>query len=726
MSLFDDPVRARRVGHALAVLSVLATLVGLVLFITAGGRLLGSWMPQNLVGSLALAVAFWAMVRRQPHNGAVWTLGWSMVLMAFGQVLVIGLLTQGVAAALGIDAVRSGAPYALATLPDWVVWVHVADAFTWIPAVMPLVTFSLLLFPDGRLPSRRWLPVAVLAGIGIVASSVAFALAARPQPDTAVAALATPVDAGGVVAWFVVGGVAIALAVVLSVASLAVRYRRSSGLQRRQIRWIAAGGAMFALSMSVWAWAVVDVVLVERMFWYASLVTFPALMASYAVAILRYRLYGIDVVISRSLVVAVLAVFIASVYITVVVGVGHLIGAADGSRLGLQVVATGIVAVAFQPVRQRMRRFADRAVLGRRATPYEVLAGFSREAANVGDDSTLQRVADLLAAGTGARPAIVWLRVGEQLRPAAASGDGELPSPVRLTGDQDLPEIDATFAVAVRHDDELLGAVSIARAHNEAASDQDEVLAGRVASGLSLMLRNMRLTEELRLRLDEIQRSRQRIVHAQHDARRGIERQLREDAGRHLEALRKQLKEAGEHAAQAGAAKASGLLEQLAVEADEASRTLRDLGHGVYPPLLEADGLGHALADHAAKMTVPTTVHRRGIGRYARDVETAVYFSVLEALQNATKYAQASSVHVRLAEHDGELRFEVSDDGVGFAHTGWTTGTGLHGIADRLDTLGGRLTIDTAPGAGTRLHGVVPVTGRVVDDTVHATVGGLR
>jgi hypothetical protein len=163
-------------------------------------------------------------------------------------------------------------------------------------------------------------------------------------------------------------------------------------------------------------------------------------------------------------------------------------------------------------------------------------------------------------------------------------------------------------------------------------------------------------------------------------------------------------------AATAGAVRTAALLEQLEGEADDADDTLRALAQGIYPPLLEAEGLGAAVTAQAARSTLPVTVHATGLPRYPADVEVAVYFCILEALQNAAKYAQASSVHVRLEQRDDGLWFEVADDGIGFDphHTGH--GSGLTGIAARLDTIDGTLQIRSRPGTGTRITGHIPTT----------------
>ena len=160
-------------------------------------------------------------------------------------------------------------------------------------------------------------------------------------------------------------------------------------------------------------------------------------------------------------------------------------------------------------------------------------------------------------------------------------------------------------------------------------------------------------------------------------------------------------------------AKAAATLEQLKGDADEALETLRDLARGVYPPLLADRGLVVALESQAHKATLPVRLVAEGIGRYAQDVEATVYFCVLEALQNLQKYAGASEVVVRLREDDGQLRFEVSDDGQGFDVATAKRGAGLTNMSDRVDSLGGNIQVISRPGAGTYVRGALPAPARV-------------
>jgi signal transduction histidine kinase len=696
-------------GRVLAVLSVVAALIGFPLFVAGGGQVVGGWVLHNVLAAVVLALPFWAIVRQQPNNLLVWALGWTMILFA-GHVLVSGVYTYLVSDLFGLEAVRDGLLALPEALPTSLVVLRVITDIIPVPAVY-LLFFALLLFPDGRLLSSRWRPVVALFVVTLVAE-----MAWIGRQSAHVAGLTAnhrdvPLTYDGPLGTAL--GMIAGVGVVLVIASVVIRYRRSSGVARAQIRWVAAGGGAFVATQLVWLF-VADTVLAYQVYWAVALVTFPAAVGSFAVAILRYRLYDIDVVISRSLVVAVLAGFIASVYIAVVVGVGRWVGVGDEASLGLKVVATAIVAVAFQPLRERVRRWADRVVYGHRATPYEVLAGFSRQAASAGDEASLQRIAEVLAAGTGAQPAAVWLRVGDQLRAVASSANGSGPhgsvselTTLSLVGEE-LPELPASMVVPVRHDGELLGAVSLTKPRSEPPTRQDEELAGRLARGLALVSRNARLTAELREHLQALQASRSRLVRAQDDARRAIERQLRAGAQHQLGELKGRLGGVARAAGTAGAVRTAALLEQLEGEADDADNTLRALAQGIYPPLLEAEGLGPAITAQAARSTLPVSVHATGLFRYPAEVEVAVYFSILEALQNAAKYARASSVHVRLEQRDDGLRFEVADDGIGFDPHHTRHGSGLTGITARLDTIDATLQIRSHPGTGTHLTGHAP------------------
>jgi signal transduction histidine kinase len=207
--------------------------------------------------------------------------------------------------------------------------------------------------------------------------------------------------------------------------------------------------------------------------------------------------------------------------------------------------------------------------------------------------------------------------------------------------------------------------------------------------------------------LDDLRASRQRLVAAQDQERRRLERNLHDGAQQNLVALKVKLGLA-EAFAEKDPAKARELVAELKSDADEALETLRDLARGIYPPLLADKGLVVALESQARKATLPVEVAADGVGRYPQEIEAAVYFCCLEALQNVQKYAGARKATVRLGDTDSRLTLEVEDDGHGFDANTAPRGSGLQNMADRLDSLGGSLDVVSSPGRGTSISAKVP------------------
>jgi signal transduction histidine kinase len=262
---------------------------------------------------------------------------------------------------------------------------------------------------------------------------------------------------------------------------------------------------------------------------------------------------------------------------------------------------------------------------------------------------------------------------------------------------------DASLAVPVRHRGELLGALTVTKPANEPLTPAERELVTDLASQAGLVLRNVALISELRA-------SRQRLVRAQDEERRRLERNLHDGAQQQLVALSVKVRLAQSLVGRQDD-RARDMLDEVQADSQSALEELRDLARGIYPPVLADQGLAAALEAQARKSPVPVLVEPDGVDRYPPEVEATVYFCTLEALQNIAKYAQASSVTVRLRPEDGTLRFEIVDDGRGFdpATTGY--GTGLRGMADRLDAVGGSLEIESSIGRGTTVTGIVPAGG---------------
>jgi signal transduction histidine kinase len=574
------------------------------------------------------------------------------------------------------------------------------ETWAWTPGAQLMTTFLFLLFPTGRMPSPRWRIVAWVSVVALVVLAVGVAFDPGPLPDFP--SMNNPYGVSSL-RWANTAGSLIVLAAVLpSVASLIVRFRRSRGEERAQMKWFVLGAVVL---IAVFIPAIIGPGRTPEFLTVLMGLALGLLAIATGIAILKYRLYDIDVVINKTVVYGLLAGFFTAVYVAIVVG----IGAALGSRSNgvLTVASAVIIAVAFQPVRDRARRFANRLVYGDRATPYEALSEFSRWAAGgYSMDAALPELAKIVAQSTGASRAEVWLRVGSQLRRVA--GWPATPAAAGTTFEVDdqepsLPGMDRTYPVL--HQGDLLGALAVSKPPADPLTPAEDKLLADLASQAGLLLRNAALIEDLRS-------SRQRIVSAQDAERRRLERNLHDGAQQQLVALSMKLGLAGAMMRK-DPDQASQLLEDLQSESQEALANLRDLARGIYPPLLADQGLVAALESQSRKVGVPVAVEGDGVGRYAQDVEAAAYFCALEALQNVTKYAQASHIQVRLWEEKGELSFSVTDDGKGFDTAATSYGTGLQGMADRLAAQGGVLEVRSRPGEGTTVLGRLPADGRV-------------
>jgi signal transduction histidine kinase len=496
-----------------------------------------------------------------------------------------------------------------------------------------------------------------------------------------------------------IGMVAYLAAAAASVASVVLRYRRSRGEERAQLKWIAAAGgfAVMALAIGIAAqFAGLGVQVVAILM----ILGFLSIPVAAGIAVLKYRLYEIDVVINRAVVYGLLATFVTGLYIAIVVGIGAAVGRRGG--LLLPGVAAAVVALIFHPARLRAQRFANRLVYGKRATPYEVLSRFSdRLAGAYSVDDALPRMARLVAEGTGAARTAVWLAVGEQLRTAATWPSSERPEARALDG-EDLPEFpNWDRAFSVRHQGELLGAITITKPPGVPLTPTEEKLLSDVASQAALVLRNVRLIEDLRA-------SRQRLVAAQDEERRRLERNIHDGAQQQLVALAVKLRLA-ESLVDKDPGRARDLIAEVKAEAGEALDTLRELARGIYPPLLADQGLAAALRAQARKAPVPVTVTAEGIPRLPAEVEASIYFCCLEALQNVAKYAEAREVLIAIAAEDGAVAFRITDDGRGFDPATTRPGLGLQNMRDRVEALGGTFAVTSRSGEGTTIAGRIPL-----------------
>jgi signal transduction histidine kinase len=400
----------------------------------------------------------------------------------------------------------------------------------------------------------------------------------------------------------------------------------------------------------------------------------------------------------------VMAAFITAVYVAIVVGAGALSSGTltpSGAQpsMALSVAATAVVALAFQPVRDRVQRIASRLVYGHRATPYQALSEFAgRMGESYAHDEVLPRMARILAEGTGADRADVWLTTGLSLRNGArwpSQADAGEPVPLPADG---LPTIaDATRVLLVEHDGEILGALSVSKRAGETMTPTEDKLLSDLAAQAGLILRNVGLTEELLARVAELHASRLRIALAQDSERRRIQRDLRDGTQQQLLDIAAKLAVAESKVGQ-DELQEREVIRQLRAETRKAMETLRELAHGINPPVLAQSGLAAAISSLASRSVPPAQVFASDVRRYPEEVETAVYLCCAEALQNAARQAPDSAVTLRVAELDGALSFSAECDWPGLDNFASAGGPDLQTMTDRIAALDGTLKVITWPG----------------------------
>jgi signal transduction histidine kinase len=578
-------------------------------------------------------------------------------------------------------------------------WFALLGDLGWLFGLLPGVLFLLQLFPDGRPASPRWRVLIWLtwasigfAFVGILASPHFEEPTFLPNPIF-LPALEPFADILALT-WFSFLGL-----VGASAVSLVMRFRRASGQERQQIKWVAFAAAILLVSLvlsdlltnaglSIW---VTDVIAAAGM---------AALPAAIGIAIFRFHLWELDVVVRKAVLAGLVVLILMGVFIAI-----SLLGRAALDDAGVaSALSAAAVGFAAWPAFRIARRVADRLVYGRRATPYEVLAGFAdRVGATYADDDVLERMATAVGEGVGAERAEISLDLGGGSEVTKVwSRETEAQEPIATDDDR-------SCAYAVEFRGERLGRLAVRKPAGDRLHSADRTLVEQLAAQAGPVLHNVALTEQLKARLEDLRAAQRRLVTAQDEERRRLERNIHDGAQQQLVALAVKLRLA-ESMVGRDPEGARELLEGLQRDAGGALDDLRDLARGIYPPLLADKGLAAALEAQANRSALPVHVRSSGdLGRFPQEVEAAVYFSCLEGLQNIAKYAGASDVTVTIARHNGDLTFEVVDDGQGFDPAAVRGGSGLQGIVDRVAALAGGVEIASAPGKGTTLRGTIPV-----------------
>jgi signal transduction histidine kinase len=660
-----------------------------------GGFSLGVYLPNlhnGMIAATFTAVGLFVLSRR-PGNRE----GWLFVATGAAEaVMFLGRQYGLLATAAG----TVGAPPAVI----WATWFGVWP----LALILVLVGVTLMSFPDGHLPSRHWRPVVVaMAAVGAMLS-VTSALWPVEYTENSLA-VPPPFHVAGYDTaqrvWNVAGSACYVLFQVTWVTAAIVRLRRARGDEVRQLRWfvyaVAMGAVAMAFGVAVFHTAIVGVLAA------------PLVAVAAGAAIVKYRLYDIDPVINKTLVLGTMATLVTAGYIGVVVVVGRFIGISAARHPVWPIFATAVVAVGFEPARRRVQAWADRLVYGRRPTPYETLARLSTRLSGGGPhDDVFTELATAVADGVGAAEVTLWVGPADRLVAVASWPPGPpIPSVPR-----ELASLDndgATHVVPIVHRTKVRGAVTLTTAPGEVLTTTEDRLLHDLAAQAGLILDNVGLGVELQQRLQqiaaqaaELQAAAKRIVAAQYEARRTIERDLHDGAQQRLVTLALSLQALSERAGSSGDEALAKEAADARRELSEALAELRELARGIHPAILSQEGLDAAVGYLAERAPIPARLDMGVDQRLGQDIEATAYFAVSEALTNAARHSHASRIDITGRLHDGRLRIEVADNGRGGVDGRW--GHGLQGLVDRLATLNGRLMVDSPVGGGTRVVVEIP------------------
>lgn len=579
-------------------------------------------------------------------------------------------LAYGVLALLGDASLPLGGP---------ALWV---GTWLWAPGYLVVAAVLPMLLPDGRVPPGRWRAGLSLGVTAVAFSSVGWALLPLDQQDVnlAVGGAANPVGTDVAAHPLVIAAevALLLLAVLVALASIILRWRRSREDERAQLSWVLYGGAVTLTLL------VVAFLLPHGAAGVVGAVGMVPLPAALLVAALRHRLFDIDRLVSRSLALVVLTAGVLGTY----VGAVGLLGGALGGATGVPVLVTAAVAVAAAPVRRRVQRAANRLVYGDIDDPYQRLARSARRLGETLDPEqvaarVLPELLDHLRDVLHARYAAVRVPSGE----------------LSAAGERSGPHVELPLVVGGTEVGHL-----VVGGRSDGLTRTERRLLERVGREMAVAVQAALLTRESR-------EAREQAVSAAEEERRHLRRELHDGVGPALASAALQVETARDVLAEDPAA-AAAILDRTVGRLQDAVREVRSVVSGLRPGSLDELGLAGAVRELAAQFEdggVQVAVDAPELGRLPAAVDAAAYRISAEAIANAVRHGRPGRVDVRLRRHSGALRLEVVDDGVGLPDL-VSPGVGLASMRRRAQDVGGTLTVDRGPeGRGTSVRAVLPL-----------------
>jgi signal transduction histidine kinase len=614
-------------------------------------------LPYTTIGAL--------IASRQPKNAVGWTLLTVGAIATLGQFLGT-ISNSNHPGNLTIAAISAG-----------------ANEIAWMLAPVLVLTLVPLIFPDGHAPGIRWTwlyGVAALAAGCVLVASLAEGWTTRTE--IAAGATTLPDPGGNILIVLFVALLATVVGTIGAFAALVVRYRHARANEREQLKWFFFG-LLIVVITTVFEMTVISGSPLEQIVWLATL----ALPISIAIGILRYRLFDIDLIVSRTLLWVLLSGFVVGAYVLIVGVVGTRF--ADSHDLALSLLTTAIVAICFQPVRQWLQQAINRFVYGDRDDPYAAIARLGRRLdAITTPDELLPTIVETVAQALKLPYAAITLRSDSSLAPAVSYGA--------------LPERGQLLTRPLTYNAEPVGELILApRTPTESLAASDLRLLDDLTRQIGVAAHTVQLTADL-------QRSREQLVIAREEERRRIRNDLHDGLGPVLSGLK--LRAETVRNLVVDNPQVDALLDDIAARTETAVSDVRRLVYSLRPPALDDLGLGAALQELGAQTALPVTVTLPNpMPPVSAAVEVAVFRIAQEALTNVARHADATTAHIELRIDPDQLAMSISDDGRGLPPE-TRAGVGLRSMRERVSELGGAMTIESSDGLGSTIRITIPMT----------------